>query len=39
MERDKKVKDGKLSMVLNRGIGNVSLIKITDIKAVFSSVL
>ena len=39
MERDKKVKDGKLSMVLNRGIGNVALVKVTDIKAVFLSVL
>ena len=39
MERDKKVKDGTLTLVLNRGIGNVTLEKVVDISAVFSSVL
>ncbi len=39
MERDKKVKDGTLTLVLNRGIGNVTLEKVVDIPAVFSSVL
>ena len=39
MERDKKVKDGTLTLVLNRGIGNVVLEKISDIAKVFSSVL
>lgn len=36
MQRDKKVKDGALSMVLNQGIGQVVLKKISDISTVFS---
>ena len=39
MQRDKKVKKGTLSLVLNRGIGDVVLEKVTDISAVFSSAL
>ncbi|MDX2480065.1 MAG: 3-dehydroquinate synthase [Desulfuromusa sp.] len=39
MQRDKKVKQGNLTMVLNRGIGDVTLQKITDIPSVFSSIL
>jgi 3-dehydroquinate synthase len=39
MQRDKKVKQGHLTMVLNRGIGEVTLQKITDIPSVFSSIL
>lgn len=32
--RDKKVKDGSITFVLNKGIGNFSLVKISDLKAV-----
>ncbi len=39
MQRDKKVKQGTLSLVLNRGIGEAVLQKITDTSSVFSSVL
>jgi len=39
MQRDKKVNKGTLSMVLNRGIGDVVLKKIDDVRSVFSSVL
>lgn len=39
MQRDKKVKMGTLSLVLNRGIGEVVMHKVTDISSVFSSVL
>ncbi len=39
MQRDKKVKQGDLTLVLNRGIGDVSLQKVTDIKSIFSSIL
>lgn len=39
MRRDKKVKQGSLTLVLNRGIGDVTLQKITDIESTFSSVL
>ncbi|MDX2494537.1 MAG: 3-dehydroquinate synthase, partial [Desulfuromusa sp.] len=39
MQRDKKVKQGELTLVLNRGIGEVVLQKITDISAVFSTIL
>jgi 3-dehydroquinate synthase len=39
MQRDKKVKQGQLTLVLNRGIGEVALHKVTDISSVFSSVL
>ncbi len=31
---DKKVKDGSITFVLNKGIGNFSLVKISDLKAV-----
>jgi len=36
MLRDKKVKLGSLSLVLNRGIGDVVLLQITDLETVFS---
>jgi len=39
MQRDKKVKEGTLSLVLNQGIGTVQLRKVTDISNVFSSIL
>ena len=39
MERDKKVKDGTLTLVLNRGLGDVVLQKIADISSLFSAVL
>ena len=39
MQRDKKVKEGSLSLVLNEGIGVVQLRKISNVSAVFSSVL
>lgn len=39
MQRDKKVKQGSLTLVLNRGIGDVALHKVTNIEAIFSSVL
>jgi len=39
MLRDKKVNDGTLTLVLNRGIGNVTLEEVVNIEAVFSSVL
>ncbi len=39
MQRDKKVKQGNLTLVLNRGIGEAVLQKIPDISAIFSSVL
>ncbi len=39
MQRDKKVNSGTLSLVLNRGIGDVVLKKVNDISSVFSSVL
>ena len=39
MRRDKKVRQGALSLVLNQGIGQVVLEQVTDIEAVFSSVL
>lgn len=39
MQRDKKVKEGTLTLVLNRGIGEVVLKKVTDISSVFSSIL
>jgi 3-dehydroquinate synthase len=34
MLRDKKVKDGSITMVLNKGIGDFALVKISDLKAV-----
>ena len=39
IERDKKVKEGTLTLVLNRGIGDVVLERISDVETVFSSVL
>lgn len=39
MQRDKKVNKGTLTLVLNRGLGNVVLEKVADISSVFSSVL
>lgn len=39
MQRDKKVKKGMLSLVLNCGIGDVTLKQVTDLDAIFSSVL
>lgn len=39
MMKDKKVKQGHLTMVLNRGIGDAVLQKITNVESVFSSVL
>ncbi len=39
MRRDKKVSDGTLKLVLNRGIGDVVLEDVTDVSAVFSAVL
>lgn len=39
MQRDKKVKQGTLSLVLNQGIGAVQLRKVQNISAVFSSIL
>ena len=39
MQRDKKVKLGSLTLVLNRGLGEVVLQKVENISAVFSSVL
>ncbi|MEE4255173.1 MAG: 3-dehydroquinate synthase [Desulfuromusa sp.] len=39
MQRDKKVKQGQLTMVLNQGIGDVVLHKVKNISSVFSSIL
>lgn len=39
MQRDKKVKQGTLSLVLNQGIGKVVLQKVPDISEVFSKIL
>jgi len=39
MSRDKKVKSGKLTLVLNRGIGDAILQPIDDIEDVFSKFL
>jgi len=39
MQRDKKVKDGTLTLVVNRGIGKVSLKQIPDVASVFSTIL
>jgi 3-dehydroquinate synthase len=38
MQRDKKVKQGTLSLVLNQGIGEVVLQKVSDISTVFSEI-
>lgn len=39
MLRDKKVKQGQLTLVLNQGIGEAVLHKVTNIPSVFSSIL
>lgn len=39
MQRDKKVKHGTLTLVLNQGIGSVKLSQVPDIPAVFSKIL
>jgi len=39
MQRDKKVKQGALTMVLNRGIGAVVLEPVADIAGAFSTIL
>ena len=39
MQRDKKVKQGALTMVLNKGIGDVVLEKIDDVAGLFSTIL
>lgn len=39
MQRDKKVKEGALTMVLNQGIGAVVLEPIDDIAGLFSTIL
>ena len=39
MQRDKKVKQGQLTMVLNQGIGDAVLHKVTNISSVFLSIL
>lgn len=39
IRRDKKVKEGTLSLVLNRGIGEVVLRQINDLRSVFAAVL
>ncbi len=39
MQRDKKVKHGTLTLVLNQGIGSVTLAQVPDISAVFSKIL
>ncbi|NOY14024.1 MAG: 3-dehydroquinate synthase [Deltaproteobacteria bacterium] len=39
MQRDKKVKHGTLTLVLNQKIGDVKLLTVPDISAVFSEIL
>ena len=39
MQRDKKVRQGDLTLVLNRGIGDVVLHKTTEIASIFTSIL
>ena len=39
MQRDKKVKQGHLTLVLNQGIGEAVLHQVDDISSVFSSIL
>ena len=39
MQRDKKVKQGTLTLVLNQGIGSVQLSQVPDIKGIFSKIL
>lgn len=39
MQRDKKVKHGTLTLVLNLGVGDVKLVQIPDINTVFEEIL
>ncbi len=39
MQRDKKVKEGTLTLILNQGIGKVMLKQVPDIASVFSTIL
>ena len=39
MQRDKKVKQGTLTLILNQQIGNVLLKMVPDISAIFTSIL
>jgi len=39
MQRDKKVKQGALTMVLNQGIGTVVLEQVEDVAGLFSTIL
>lgn len=39
MQRDKKVKHGTLTLVLNQGIGSVKLSQVPDVSTVFSTIL
>lgn len=39
MQRDKKVNDGTLTLILNQGIGEVRLHKVSDVASVFSTIL
>ena len=39
MQRDKKVRNGKLSLVLNCGLGDAVLKEVSDLKEIFSAAL
>ena len=39
MQRDKKVKEGTLTLILNQGIGQVVLKKVPDVASVFLPIL
>jgi len=39
MQRDKKVRHGHLTLVLNKGIGEALLLKVEDVSSAFSSIL
>jgi 3-dehydroquinate synthase len=39
MQRDKKVKDGKIRVVLNRGIGSAKMQEVEDLKSILSELL
>ena len=39
MGRDKKVRNGKLSLVLNCGLGDAVLKQVSDLKEIFSAAL
>lgn len=39
MQRDKKVKKGTLTLVLNEGIGDVQMTQVSDIKDIFAEIL